>query len=133
MKILAIRGATTVNKNTKEEILKETAVLMKKIMEINDLKQEDIISIIFTMTRDLDEVYPSVAVREIMGIIDVPLLNFEEKYIKGSLKKCIRVLIHINSNKEKSEIVHVYLNNAKNLRLDLNMRSDCDEKCSNSS
>ncbi|SHJ80321.1 chorismate mutase [Tepidibacter formicigenes] len=127
MKTLAIRGATTVNHNKKEEILSETAILMEKIIKMNNLKEEDIISIIFTMTKDLDKVYPSVAVREIMGITDIPILNFEEKYIEGSLKKCIRVLIHINSDKEKNEIVHVYLNDAKNLRLDLSMRSDFNE------
>lgn len=127
MKNLAIRGATTVNKNDKDEILNETKILIEKIVRLNNLDFKDMVSIIFTMTRDLDEVYPSVAVREIMGIKNIPLLNFEEKYIKGSLEKCIRVLIHINSNKDKSDIIHVYLNEAKNLRLDLSMRSDLNE------
>lgn len=127
MKNLAIRGATTVKKNNKQEILDETKILIEKIIKLNNLVAEDIVSIIFTMTRDLDEIYPSVAVREIMGIKNIPLLNFEEKYIKGSLPKCIRVLIHINSNKRKDDMIHVYLNNAKNLRLDLSMRSDLNE------
>ncbi len=127
MKTLAIRGATTVKNNEKEEILKETRKLMSKIIQQNHLEEEDIISIIFTMTRDLNAIYPSVAVREFMGLHTIPLLNFEEKYIKGSLKKCIRVLMHINADKEKENIMHVYLNDARNLRPDLNMRSESSE------
>ncbi|CAH2213722.1 chorismate mutase [Tepidibacter aestuarii] len=127
MKTLAIRGATTVEKNEKTCILNETKILIQKIIDMNNLKQEDIISIIFTMTRDLDEVYPSVAVRELLGLNDIPLLNFEEKYIKNSLNKCIRVLIHVNTEKEKNKIVHIYLNEAKKLRTDLSIRSESNE------
>lgn len=119
MKVLAIRGATTVEANNKEQILKESAILIEKIIEKNELELEDIISICFTMTRDLDKVYPAVAVRELLNITDIPLLNFEEKYIVGSLPMCIRVLMHINSKKSKSDIKHVYLKNAKDLRNDI--------------
>lgn len=119
MRVLAIRGATTVNANTKEDILNETSILIRSIIKENKLNYEDIISMCFTMTNDLDDVYASVAVRENLNICDIPLLNFEEKYIKGSLEKCIRVMIYINSNKNKSDIKHMYLNNAKSLRTDL--------------
>ena len=119
MRVLAIRGATTVEKNSKEEILNETAKLINSILRNNNINNEDIISIIFTMTKDLDTVYPSVAVREVLDITDVPLLNFEEKYIVGSLEKCIRVLININTTKQKKDIKHIYLNKAKDLRKDL--------------
>lgn len=119
MKVLAIRGATTVEANNKEQILKESAILIENIIEKNELELEDIISICFTMTRDLDKVYPAVAVRELLNITDIPLLNFEEKYIVGSLPMCIRVLMHINSEKSKSDIKHVYLKNAKDLRNDI--------------
>ena len=119
MKVLAIRGATTVKNNVKEEILEETAKLISSIMKNNNINQEDIVSIIFTMTKDLDAAYPSIAVREMLCITDVPLLNFEEKYIVGSLEKCIRVLININTSKEKKDIKHIYLNEAINLRKDL--------------
>ena len=81
MKVLAIRGATTVESNDKEEILKESSILIKEIIDKNQLDTEDIISMCFTMTRDLDKVYPAVAVRKILNITDIPLLNFEEKYI----------------------------------------------------
>lgn len=119
MKVLAIRGATTVSSNTSEDILKETTMLINNIVNENDLNEDDIISMCFTMTKDLDKVYPAVAVRENLGLVDIPLLNFEEKYIQRSLEKCIRVLIYINSNKSKSDIKHIYLNEAKSLRPDL--------------
>ena len=82
MSILAIRGATTVESNTKEEILKETSNLMKTIIKENNLDIEHIISMCFTMTNDLDAIYPSVAVRDLLNITDVPMLNYEEKYIQ---------------------------------------------------
>lgn len=119
MKVLAIRGATTVSSNTKEEILKESSILIKEIIDKNQLDIDDIISMCFTMTRDLDKVYPAVAVREILNITDIPLLNFEEKYIEGSLEKCIRVMIYINSDKNKQDIKHIYLNKSKILRQDI--------------
>ena len=119
MKVLAIRGATTVNSNNKEEILKETSKLIEAIILKNNLNTDDIVSMCFTMTKDLDAVYPAVAVREILDIHDIPMLNYEEKYIQGSLNKCIRVMMHINTEKTKSDINHIYLNNAKNLRKDL--------------
>lgn len=119
MKVLAIRGATTVKTNTKEEILKESASMIQTILDENSLEKDDIISMCFTMTNDLDSVYPSVAVREILNITDVPMLNYEEKYIVGSLRNCIRVMMHVNTNKSKDEIKHIYLNSASNLRVDL--------------
>ena len=119
MSILAIRGATTVESNTKEEILKETSNLMKTIIKENNLDTDDMISMCFTMTNDLDAVYPAVAVRDILNITDIPMLNYEEKYIQGSLRKCIRVMIYIESNKTKKDVKHIYLNKAKELRKDL--------------
>ncbi len=119
MKVLAIRGATTVSSNTKEKILKESSILIKEIIDKNQLCTDDIISMCFTMTRDLDKVYPAVAVREILNITDIPLLNFEEKYIEGSLEKCIRVMVYINSDKNKQDIKHVYLNKSEVLRQDI--------------
>lgn len=119
MKVLAIRGATTVSSNTKEKILKESSILIKEIIDKNQLCTDDIISMCFTMTRDLDKVYPAVAVREILNITDIPLLNFEEKYIEGSLEKCIRVMVYINSDKNKQDVKHIYLNKSEVLRQDI--------------
>ena len=119
MNVLAIRGATNVVSNNKEEILDESAKLIQTIIIENLLEVDDIVSMCFTMTNDLDKVYPSVAVREILHICDIPMLNFEEKYIEGSLRMCIRVMMYINTNKTKSDINHVYLNGTQNLRKDL--------------
>ncbi|WP_195938908.1 chorismate mutase [Romboutsia sp. 1001713B170131_170501_G6] len=119
MKTLAIRGATTVVSNTKADILDETAKLVQTIIIENTLDIDDIVSMCFTMTNDLDKVYPSVAVRDILDITDVPMLNFEEKYIEGSLKMCVRIMMYVNTDKSKKDIKHIYLNNAKNLRKDL--------------
>ena len=119
MRVLAIRGATTVENNCREEILKETKILLERIIEDNNFDINDVISMIFTMTKDLDAVYPAVAVRELLNISDTPLLNYEEKYIKGSLEKCIRVMVNVNSDKSKNEVKHIYLNEAKRLRPDI--------------
>ncbi|MGL5751674.1 MAG: chorismate mutase [Paraclostridium sp.] len=119
MKVLAIRGATTVKNNCREEILSETKVLVEKVINDNSLNTDDIISIIFTMTKDLDTVYPSVAVRNMLSICDTPLLNFEEKYIQGSLEKCIRIMINVNSTIDKKDVKHIYLNESKKLRPDI--------------
>lgn len=119
MKVLAIRGATTVVSNNKEEVLNESAKLVQTIIIENLLDVDDIISMCFTMTKDLDKVYPSVAVREILNITDIPMLNFEEKYIEDSLRMCIRVMMYVNSEKSKKDIKHIYLNDAKDLRKDL--------------
>ena len=97
-----------------EEFIEFTEINPQKV-----LNNEDIISMCFTMTKDLDAVYPAVAVREILDIHDIPMLNYEEKHIQGSLSKCIRVMMYINTEKTKADIKHIYLNNAKNLRKDL--------------
>lgn len=116
--VRAIRGATTVENNSKEEIWEATEEMLKKIAEENDLGQEDIISITFTLTQDLDACYPAVRARE-MGYTDVPLMNMPELAVPGSLEKCIRVIILTNSDKNLKEINHVYLRGAKKLRPDL--------------
>lgn len=116
--VRAIRGATTVEKNSKEEIWEATEEMLKRIAEENNLVQEDMISITFTLTQDLDACYPAVRARE-MGYTDVPLMNMSELAVPGSLEKCIRVIILTNSDKNLKEINHVYLRGARKLRPDL--------------
>lgn len=118
MAVRAIRGATTAEANTKEAIFEASIELLNKIEEKNDLKNTDVISIIFTVTSDLTAVFPAAAVRK-MGITNVPLLDMAAPDIDGSLKRCIRVMIHINTDKTKDEIKHVYLRGASVLRPDL--------------
>ena len=116
--VRAIRGATTVVNNNKSEILDNTQELLNEICIRNGLKQEDIVSIIFSLTKDLDAAFPAVAARK-MGWTDVALMCTNEIDVAGSLEKCVRILIHINSDKSNNEINHVYLREAKVLRPDL--------------
>ena len=118
MAVRAIRGATTAEENTREAIIDATLELLGVIEEKNDLKRADAISIIFTVTSDLTAVFPAAAARE-MGLTFVPLLDMAAPAIDGSLEKCIRIMIHINTDKTKEEIKHVYLRGAKVLRPDL--------------
>ena len=99
--MICIRGAITVEENSKREILENTKKMLFAIIERNELKIEDIIQIQFTMTKDLDAVYPAVAAREI-GITDAALMCMQELYVQDSLEKCIRcaVLCNIEKNKE---------------------------------
>lgn len=118
MAVRAIRGATTAQENTREAIIGATLELIREIEAKNDLKRADAISIIFTITSDLTAVFPAAAARE-MGLTFVPLLDMAAPAIDGSLEKCIRIMIHINTDKTKEEINHVYLRGAKVLRPDL--------------
>jgi len=117
MRIKAIRGAITVEENTRQEILDKTKRLLSTIMERNALRYEDMVSVIFTATRDLDAVYPAVAARE-MGMTQVPLLCCQEMYVEGSLERCIRVLIHAYMDDARAAH-HVYLEKAVSLRPDI--------------
>ncbi|AIQ64627.1 chorismate mutase [Paenibacillus stellifer] len=114
-----IRGATTVTRNDGEEILRETVLLLREMVERNDLVAEDICSVWITMTTDLDAAFPAKAIREIEGWELVPLMCAIEIPVKGSLPKCIRLMVQVNTEKSQKEIRHVYLNEAQRLRPDL--------------
>ena len=113
-----IRGAITVSENTKEDILVNTRELLEGILEKNKIQKEEIQSILFTATQDLTKVYPAVAARE-LGIVDTSLLCLQEMYVEGSLEKCIRVLVDIQTDKKQQDMKHIYLKGAKVLRPDL--------------
>ena len=113
-----IRGATTVDDNTADAIREATQELLTKLIEANDLKQEDITSVFFTATADLNADYPAVTARQ-MGWRDVALMCGQEMAVPHSLKKCIRVLIHWNTTRRNDEIHHVYIRGAVTLRPDL--------------
>jgi chorismate mutase len=119
MNVRAIRGATTINVNEREDILNETKKLLLEIKKANKLNMDDVISIIFTVTEDVDSVFPAFAARE-MGWTDLPLLCTREIDVPGSLKKCIRVLLHVNSDKTNKDMKHIYLKEAVKLRPDIN-------------
>jgi chorismate mutase len=114
--IKAIRGAVSVEKNTKEDILAATKKLLDEIKTRNHLQEKEVISMFFTATPDLNAEFPARAVPEI-GWDAVPRICSVEIDVPGSIKKCIRVLIHINSEKN-NEINHVYLGEATKLKGD---------------
>lgn len=116
--VVAIRGAITVDKNTKEDILTSTQELLTEILEQNQLEEEDIISIFFTVTQDLDAAFPAQAARK-LGLDFIPLLCANEIDVPGAISKCVRILIHINAGDKLEEVEHVYLKDAKKLRPDL--------------
>lgn len=118
MLIRGIRGAITANENTKKEILTSTEELLLAMKKSNNFNIEDIVSIFFSTTSDLDSDFPAVAARE-LGWSGVPLFGMQEANVQGGLKKCIRILIQINCEKKQNEIKHCYLREAKNLRKDL--------------
>ncbi len=113
-----IRGAITVEKNEREQILTAAGNLLEAIIEANNINREEIVSIIFTMTSDLNKVYPAVAARE-LGYTDVPLLCYQELAVENSLPRCIRIMLYINRDCELDKIKHIYLGEAKKLRPDL--------------
>ena len=117
MKICAVRGATTVDKNEKKDILSRTAALLKQMMDCNSLTLHDIISVIFTATKDIDAVYPAVAARE-LGMTGIPLMCCQEMDVTGSLPLCIRVLMHFQLTEVRA-VQPVYLEKAVMLRPDL--------------
>lgn len=110
-----IRGATTVTENTREAILNATRELLAHMIESNSIQPEDVASAIFTTTPDLNAEFPAVAARD-MGWNDTALLCGHEIAVPHSLKYCIRILIHWNTTRSASEIVHVYLHEARSLR-----------------
>jgi chorismate mutase len=113
-----VRGATTADANTREEILTATRQLLALMIRVNGIEPQDVGSAIFSLTRDLDSEFPALAARQ-LGWLDVPLLCTYEVDVPGSLRRCVRVLIHWNTNKPQPEIHHVYIKDAVRLRPDL--------------
>ena len=118
MLVRGIRGATTVEANTREEILAAAAELLDAIVAANDLPHDHVASIIFTTTPDLNAEFPAVAARE-LGWTDVALECMHEMNVPGSLPRCLRILMHVNTERSAAEIRHVYLRGAVVLRRDL--------------
>jgi chorismate mutase len=110
-----IRGATTAIANTAEDILEATDELMRTVIALNELDPADVASVIFTTTPDLTATFPALAARDI-GWTEVPLMCAHEMAVPGSLQKCVRVMIHVNTIRTAAEIRHVYLKGARELR-----------------
>jgi chorismate mutase len=110
-----LRGATTAAANTAEDILEATHELMTVLIHLNDLQPEDVASVIFTTTPDLTATFPAIAARD-LGWSEVPLICSHEMAVPGALTNAVRVLIHVNTTRTASEIRHVYLKGARQLR-----------------
>jgi chorismate mutase len=115
MKCRGIRGATTVDANTREDILAATKELLQEMVRTNGVKAEDVACILFTTTPDLDAEFPAVAARE-LGFSQTALLCGYEMGVPGSLPMCLRILILFNTEKGADDIVHIYIKGAQSLK-----------------
>ncbi len=118
MQLRAVRGAITICKDDPVEIVSATEEMLLKVMELNQIQQQNIVSIFFTVTPDIISEFPAVAARRI-GLVDTPLMCAGEIPKPGSLPLCIRALLYFYTDLQKSEVKPVYLREAINLRLDL--------------
>ncbi|HEY3733676.1 MAG TPA: chorismate mutase [Streptosporangiaceae bacterium] len=118
MPVRAIRGAVQVDANRREDIIEGTAELVAEVMSRNDLAPDDVISVLFTATPDLTAEFPALAARKI-GFHDVPLLCATEIDMPAAMPRVVRLLMHIETARPRSEVRHVYLRGAAALRLDI--------------
>ena len=114
--IRGVRGATTVPVNDARQIAERTRELIRLLVEANGMAPGDIASALFTVTEDLDSAFPSVAARGFPDWKDVPLLCAREIPVPGSLARCIRILIHWNTDRPQGQVRHVFLRDARRLR-----------------
>lgn len=113
---LGIRGAITVDANTKEAIVDATEELLREMVTVNGIAETDIAAVFFTTTKDLDAEFPAVAARLRLGWGNTALLGAQETNVPDSMPSVVRVLLLANTEKGKEEIVHVYLKGAIALR-----------------
>ena len=118
MAVRAVRGATQLEEDTREHMLDRVAELVTDVMSANHLVVDDFISIIFTATSDLVSEFPAYAARQ-LGFSDVPLVCARELEIAGSMPRVVRLMAHVETDLPRSDITHVYLHGAANLRRDL--------------
>ena len=114
-----IRGAISVDSNTKEDIWQAARTFVTKILSMNNLKADDIGAIIFSSTKDLTAGFPSTGLRHLKGFRLVPLFDAQETFVENSLPLCVRVLLLVETDLETDKICHVYLGEAQKLRPDL--------------
>ena len=116
--VRALRGATTIDADTSEQIHDRVQTLVAAMLERNGIHKDDLVSIIFTATDDIHSTFPATAARA-AGLGDVPLICARELDIVGGTPRCIRVMMHITTDRSRSELHHVYLEGARGLRDDL--------------
>ena len=118
MAVRAIRGAVQVDANERADILEGTTELVSEVMTRNSLGPDDVISVVFTATPDLNAEFPALAARKI-GFHDVPLLCASEIGVPGAMPRVVRLLMHVETAMPRSAVQHVYLRGAAALRLDI--------------
>ncbi len=118
MPVRAIRGATTVQADEPAEISQKVKELLSQMLKRNGVSHDDLISVIFTATHDIVSMFPAAAARE-MGLGDVPLLCAREIPVTNSVPLCVRIMAHLESDRPRSALHHVYLHGAASLRDDL--------------
>jgi len=116
--VRAVRGAIQVDGDTREQILEGSAELVRTVLERNGLTSDDVISILFTATPDLTAEFPAYAAR-LLGLTDVPLMCASEIAVPGALPRTLRLLAHVDTQRPRGELRHVYLRGAAALRTDL--------------
>jgi len=116
--VRALRGATTVDADTEEAINERVQTLVRAMMDRNDLANDDLVSILFTATDDLTATFPATPAR-LMGLGDVPLLSARELSVRNATPRCVRILMHVHTERPRSGLRHVYLEGAQGLNDDL--------------
>jgi len=116
--VRALRGATTVDADTEEAINERVQTLVREMMDRNGLHKDDLVSILFTATDDLTATFPATPARR-MGLGDIPLLSARELSVRDATPRCVRVLMHMHTERARSELRHVYLEGAQGLNDDL--------------
>jgi chorismate mutase len=117
-RVRALRGATTVDVDVREQVIERTQELLRELLDRNGLVEDDLISIVFTATDDVHSAFPAEAARE-AGMTHIPLLCARELEIDGGMERCIRVLVHVQTDRAVTELRHPYLHGARQLRTDL--------------
>jgi chorismate mutase len=118
MAVRALRGATTLDEDTSEQMHMRVKALIATLFERNGLGPDDVISVVLTATQDLHSAFPATAARA-AGLDDVPLLGAQELDVEGSLERCVRVMLHVETDRPRAELQHVFLEGAVRLRPDL--------------
>ena len=116
--VRALRGATTIDEDTPAQIEKRVVELLKQMIDRNGVDHDDLISVFFTATEDVVSTFPATAART-YGLGDVPLICARELSVEGGTPRCIRVMMHLTTERTRQELHHVYLEGARGLRDDL--------------
>ena len=116
--VRALRGATTIDVDEKDHLFERVIALLEELFERNGIHHDDLISVLFTATDDVRAAFPALAARK-FGLGDVPLICARELDIEGGTPRCIRVMIHLTTERSRNELHHVYLEGARSLRDDL--------------